>query len=313
MRLDYRVLWFENQPDAVASAAQSLKLDIQSLGFDLSIEWITNYDNIDELISTLAKNKNFDMIFMDWNLGISPDDGATLSHKLRTYKINTDIIFYSSKSSRELRQLMFDNNVDGVFCINRSDLAEDSFGIIENKITRILDINHMRGIVMESVGSLDHHLNEIIEIVYIKSETSTQLKIIDKIKTLINDQSRNSTQKLDDLFNGKTLSLKNALQSYHFSSYLKFRCLVSILKHKKDDPILGKSLNVLSKYNDNVISPRNALAHAISQVDASGHFVLATHNKIYDQAELCEVRKNLLLHRANLKYLNQNLHQIEKL
>lgn len=310
MRLDYKILWFENQPSAVESAALSLKMDIENLGFHLIIEWIDDYSDIDNLIAEHSKNKNFDMIFMDWNLGISPDDGATLSHKLRTNRIQTDIIFYSAKSSQELRKLMFDNNVDGVFCINRSNLAEDSFEIIENKIQRILDINHMRGIVMETVGSLDHHLNELIEIVYTKSDDENKIKIHEKIKTLIKEQNNDTCNKIDEIFKNN-IDIKILLQSYQFSSYLKFRCLVSIMKHKKKDPIFSESLNLLANYDKNILAPRNALAHAISQLNESGHFVLYTPTRVYDQSELCNLRKNLLEHRANLHKLSSALHSID--
>lgn len=310
MRLDYKILWFENQPSAVESAALSLEMDINNLGFNLLIEWIDDYSDIDNLITEHSRNKNFDMIFMDWNLGISPEDGATLSHKLRVNRIQTDIIFYSAKSSQELRKLMFESNVDGVFCINRSNLAEDSFEIIENKIQRILDINHMRGIVMETVGSLDHHLNELIEIVYIKSNEENKIKIVDKIKKLIQDQNEDSCNKLTEMIENIT-DINSLLQSYQFSSYLKFRCLVSIMKHKKNDPLFSDSLNILANYDKNVLSPRNALAHAISQLNESGHFVLSTPTRIYDQSELCNVRKSLLEHRTNLHELSKALQSIE--
>ncbi|MDC4314355.1 hypothetical protein OHV31_14340 [Acinetobacter baumannii] len=310
MRLDYKILWFENQPTAVESAALSLKMDIADLGFNLVIEWIDDYNDIDNLIAEHAKNKNFDMIFMDWNLGISPEDGATLSHKLRINRIQTDIIFYSAKSSQELRKLMFDNNVDGVFCINRSNLADDSFEIIENKIQRILDINHIRGIVMETVGSLDHNLNELIEIVYSKSNDENKIKIIEKIKQLIQEQNDDACNKLTEMI--KNISdINSLLQSYQFTSYLKFRCLVSIMKHKRKDPIFSDALNLLSNYDTNVLSPRNALAHAISQVNESGHFVLFTPTRIYDHNELCNVRKRLLEHRSNLQKLSNVLQSIE--
>lgn len=308
MRLDYKVLWFENQPSAVESAASSLRYDIENLGFNLVIDWIDDYRDIDNLIAEYAKNKNFDMIFMDWNLGIAPDDGATLSHKLRTNRIQTDIIFYSAKSSHELRKLMFDNNVDGVFCINRSNLAEDSFEIIENKIQRILDINHMRGIVMETVGSLDHHLNKLIKVVYDKSIDKDKIEA--KIRKLIEEQNKDACNKIEQIIT-ETKDIDSLLQCYQFSSYLKFRCLMSILKHKKNDPIFTNSLNLLAEYDKKVLSPRNALAHAVSSLNESGYFVLQTATKIYDQDELCSVRKSLLAHRANLDVLSQALHEID--
>jgi len=312
MRLDFKILWFENQPSAVESAAQSLAMDIENLGFNLIIEWIDDYTDIDNLITAYAKNKNFDMIFMDWNLGISPEDGASLSHKLRTHRIQTDIIFYSSKSSRDLRKLMFDHNVDGVFCINRSALAEDSFEIIENKIERILDINHMRGIVMETVGSLDHYFNTLIELIYKKTSEDRKQQIIDKIKDLINKQNSDSMVKLQQLL-VDSVDINLILKSYHFSSFLKFRCLVSLLKHKRSDPYFTTPLHVLSEYDNSVLNPRNALAHAISQENEYGQLVLFTPQKIYDQNELCTVRKNLLIHRENLLVLNQKLESLESI
>ena len=162
MRLDYKILWFEDQQNNVEEVEKGLSTRLSRLGFNLNVVWTKPTD---ELNSTFGQIKNivndFDLILLDYDLGKDKFNGADIAKKLRRSNFLTDIIFYSSASPHDLRQYMFKQHVDGVFCINRNNLQSDSFDIIQNRIRKILDINHMRGIVMEVVSEFDESINDL--------------------------------------------------------------------------------------------------------------------------------------------------------
>lgn len=162
MKLDYKILWFEDQFEEIPSTLEGVEDLLDSLGFGLDIqreEKVTT-DRVTEVSKQLKKYNPFDIIFFDFDLGKSNPNGVEIAKEIRK-QIYTDMVFYSGQAPGDIRKLLFDAGVDGVFVAGRPTLVDDVEPIIEDQIRRICDVNSMRGIVMDEVSRLDRRLRKL--------------------------------------------------------------------------------------------------------------------------------------------------------
>ena len=122
--------------------------------------------NFDVLLSNLAVtidlSNSFDLILIDYELG-NNITGEKIAHKFRAKLPSVDILFYSGKKSAEdLRQFIANENVDGIYCVGRTNLVEGTYTVIENIINRSHKISTLRGLILNSVCEMDHMIREIL-------------------------------------------------------------------------------------------------------------------------------------------------------
>jgi CheY-like chemotaxis protein len=154
MQLEYRILWFEDQPRNVEPFANTIRDGLTDLGFVPQIDIRPVIAGGPEPLKNLPLARDVDLLLVDWHLG-GGYDGASLSKKLRQLFRYTDVVFYSSDVRGELRKLIFEQDIDGVHCCTRTHLSEQTLGIIKTQMRKVLDLNHMRGIVMATTSDLD--------------------------------------------------------------------------------------------------------------------------------------------------------------
>lgn len=319
MRLDYQILWFEDQKNNVEEVAKGLSTRLSRLGFNLKVEWIKPGNDLNNTFGSI-KNivNNFDLILLDYDLGKDNFNGVDIAKKLRRSNFLTDIIFYSSASPHDLRKFMFDNHVDGVFCINRNNLQSESFDIIQNRIRKILDINHMRGIVMEVVSEFDESINDLAKNLETKIECLEKKQEIysfihSKITSL---SSKNDTQISEIINNQSGCNFEELINHRACSSFIKYQVLKKMLEDLEDKYNITNILDVLKKYNEEVIGPRNELAH-VKPTEEKGKTVFKVGDKLYGENEFKLLRQNLLNHRDNFNDLknlliNGNLEEVQR-
>ena len=237
MRLDYQILWFEDQQNNVEEVAKGLSTRLSRLGFNLQVQWIKPGSDLNNTFGNI-KNivNNFDLILLDYDLGKDSFNGVDIAKKLRRSNFLTDIIFYSSASPHDLRKFMFDNHVDGVFCINRNNLQSESFDIIQNRIRKILDINHMRGIVMEVVSEFDESINDLAKNLETKIECPERKQEIysfihSKITSL---SSKNDTQISEIINHESGCNFEKLINHRACSSFIKYQVLKKMLDDLED-------------------------------------------------------------------------------
>ncbi|ATM77389.1 hypothetical protein CRN79_16750 [Serratia fonticola] len=297
MKLEYKILWFDDQPHNVDSTEDGLKTRLARMGFKLEVQWVDKIGDIGSLISRLRSNIDFDLILVDWDLGPNSIDGAQLAKHLRK-NFKTDIIFYSSEAPKKLRKLIFDNDVDGVFCIRRENLVAETLAIINYSIKKIIDLNHMRGIVMSAVSDFDKIIEKSLNARYQQLSDVEKYSFIKQIIEKMTSVCDANKKQIENLSH-KECCIDELLAHRAFSSSLKQQILVRILEKKKDDETISFLFELLQKYNEQVIKPRNQLAHAIPALQ-NGRKVLLIDDKEYTDIEFCNLRVNLLSHEDNL-------------
>ena len=155
MKLEYRILWFEDDPESVLDIVEALRGLLHNQGFELVCDWgECNATTMTETVEQLRNYNPYDLMVFDYDLG-SGLTGEELAKTLRS-RIWTDILYYSAnRSAEDLFHGMNARKVEGVFCAVRQNLEDRIWALVESQIKRICDLNNMRGIVLDSMSSID--------------------------------------------------------------------------------------------------------------------------------------------------------------
>src|SRR5262249_33615319 len=145
MRLDFNVLWVDDQPARVISQITAIKKGMEDEGFEFKPIQCKTMDQVRERVSDNLFTDEIDLVLVDWDLGeeIKAQEAIVQIRKRLQYK---DVVFYSANTvPRELRQLAFEAGLEGVYCSDRDGLIMEVIGVFESLVKKVLDIDHTRG------------------------------------------------------------------------------------------------------------------------------------------------------------------------
>ena len=301
MKLEYTILWFDDQPDNLRDTAQGIKDRIAREGFELCIKWVPEVGDSAQEIAQLQEEGDFDLILMDLNLGEGKDDGAKLAKRVRAVFRYTEILFYSAASPKDLRTAIFEQGIDGVYCVHRNGLDLEVMGVFDTTIQKALDLNGMRGLVMAEVSNLDHAIDKCLRTLYyrVPKERKDQLvaEIVKQIKVLA---ERNMTQAQD--LAGQ--SFDKLIRHRAFSSSLKHQVLQNEISEFGEEIAAVRLIEKLSLYHKEVIEHRNTLAHE-QPVMKKGTLVFPDRNLAFTKTQMSTLRRDLIAHQTNLADLHK--------
>ncbi|WP_271893344.1 response regulator [Candidatus Phyllobacterium onerii] len=264
MRLDFRLLVIDDQPDGIADAIEMLRMSLEDKGFRLQVEIAEDISvkGIDAYCR--AEGRNIDLAIVDYKLGEESIDGALAAQTVRSRLKYTDIIFYSTSQKKELAKRMAESHVEGVFLASRgNDFDEVLWGVAETIIGKAVDLNHMRGIAIAEVAEMDLLMEEILAGAYSSGNDAFVAKGRDRLASLIQNEKENVAKLEKRLKNAKPgdIVLDNAI----FGSTYKWQAVCKLA-----EMVLGKANElclVFAAYDTDVIARRNMLAHARAVLD----------------------------------------------
>jgi hypothetical protein len=308
MKTSFNIAWVDdnfNDPNMNLDKQLSRKL-IRKNGFSLVADDIyaevTN-DNIDlvldHLANTIDLSNSYDLILIDYELG-NNTTGEKIANKFRAKLPSTDILFYSGKQNAEdLRQLIADENVDGVNCVGRRDLVNGTYTVIENIINRSHKISTLRGLILNSVCEMDNMIIDIICKYGTTGPTETSL-VKNKAIELINPRAT-TPQKAH-------LMLKSIEDLLSHKNMMSGR-LFSILELIKDNIGLSDNqINLLSTYRTDILDLRTTAAHAKEATcQATGQSMLQFKNVEYKRCDIDNICKKIVEHENSIKSILDNL------
>lgn len=304
MKLEFKILWFDDIPSGVVGARDRVVRHLSRQGFKALIKEVIVINDIVSLLPTLEIGGSPDLIMMDWNMGNGTNgcglDGSDIAKVVRKRFKYQEIVFYSADSARNLRKAIFDKDIDGVFCVNRNNIAAETINVINTMLRKVLDLNQMRGIVMSHVSEFDEKINECLSVLHEKSNGELQNKILSELHKVIKNFHES---KLDTL--GRDRS-ENPLEDYKKLSVLdaRYGVLKKLLRELTPNGHLDTILDALDKFREDVLTPRNALAHA-KEVRVKNKIILKHGDEFYDEKRLSAIRQALLSHEDNF----QNIHE----
>ncbi len=296
MRIEYRILWVEDQKNWYDDSKGLLEDYLNDLGFLLKSKLCKSFDEVKE---EFGRNqlKEYDLLLVDFSLAGSPN-GDTIIKFIREEvdaPILTDVIFYST-DIESVRTSLKENGFEGVYTSPRVDFTDKAERVIDSTIKKVQEVNSMRGLIMAETSDLDELMTDII-LKLLNSDISEQIETY--INQLLSGISDNLAK-----YELKDIGSK-VKHSGYFNSLKKAKTINKLYKIKK----IGVE-KFAHQYDTKVISTRNLFAHVIES-EKNGEKVLISHltgkEEIFNEERCAEIRKNLIYYREILENINEQI------
>ncbi len=152
MNLDFGILWIEDSFSP--EEEETLKRRVREAGFIARIETIENGAGVEDLARQHQLYHRYDIILLDYKL--KGEDGDDLAVKIRDLFPSTTILFYSGNYQEdELRKMIAEKRVEGVYCSARARFIERTGGLIDQTARALDRLSGMRGLAMRVVAECD--------------------------------------------------------------------------------------------------------------------------------------------------------------
>lgn len=301
MRLDFNVLWVDDQPDRVTSQITSIGLKMATEGFEFKPRQCTTITQMEGVISEDVFTDEVDLILVDWDLG-NNEHGEDAIERIRQIIQYKDVVFYSGQAAVvELREKVYEKQLEGVYCASRADLVDEVIGVFESLVKKVLDLDHTRGIVMGATSDIDHMVNTCLTLAHNKLDDTGKAKFIEEAMRRVMEQVENIARQGEKL---KAAPSVEALFKTHmlFTSDHRLRMLASILGMDEFEAH-STSIETVKAYREGVVSERNTLGHAVMVPQGKPNTVIDDSGKVVDMVQMRELRKLILNLRADFRAL----------
>jgi hypothetical protein len=301
MRLDFNVLWVDDQPDRIAAQSKSIALKMAAEGFDFKPRYCKTIDQVEGAISEDVFTDEVDLILVDWDLG-NDTHGEDAIERIRQIVQYKDVVFYSGHATVvELRQKAYERKLEGVYCAGRDGLIDEVIGVFESLIKKVLDLDHTRGIVMGATSDIDHMVQVCLTLAHDKLDdpgkaeflAEAMKRVTEKVKQLAKrGEKLQAAPSMESLFKAHML----------FTSDDRLRMLANVLS-MDSFTAHAASVDAVKAYRDGVVTGRNTLGHAVLVPQGKPNSVLDDAGKPVDIEEMRELRKLILSLRADFRSL----------
>lgn len=297
MRLEFTILWFENQPADVQTQMEEIEEHIREVGFVPDIRMEVNADNLEALSANQMLYNDYDLVVVDYDLGAPGLNGDHVAQSVRSTFGFTDIIFYSGQKTVDLRKLVHDQQIDGVYCLERTSLAERLGSHIEQVVERLSRLESMRGLLMGTVGKCDDILRDLLLEVHGRSPAAEQRHLADTLDGYVQDvlQHQGDRYATCNTFEQKLAS--RAVSSYHLQRL--------VLHITRGNEAYRDQRELLTRYNDEVLNPRNILGHAAEERTDQGWTVTSLGNPPIGTQDFPKLRRDMVTHLHNVAELQR--------
>ncbi len=325
MNLKYKILWFEDDEDVILEDTGPLIKDfLFAQGFQLDVIHKLNGETLNELV----KDKSYDLIVTDLNLG-EHETGDVLIDHIRDGNILTEVLLYSANAN-EINRIVEDKGwiERASFCVGLGNLTEKLKKIISLTIKKNQDVNNTRGLVIAETIDLESKIEKIIVTYFL----SAAEEIIDEKKKMllkkihfkkvkqheadIDEIKKINFTEINTLIDKNILTASNSFDAIHsilkdrlkeINVSLSARDLSKELKEELELKKKGISSikEELNNFREEVLKIRNTLAHVKEEIDDDGISFLNSVNHDgtiikFDNEKYIEIRKNLRKHSTNL-------------
>lgn len=307
MKTSFNIAWVDdnfNDPTMTIASQLRRKIDRKN-GFSLVTKDVyseVTSGGFDELLSSLATtmdlSSSYDLILIDYELG-SNATGEKFAKKFKTNLPSVDLLFYSGKQDAEkLRNIIASENVDGVNCVGRENLVDDTYTVIENIINRSHKISTLRGLILNSVCEMDHMIREIL---YKYSEASASQSGEIKNSAIQKIRPRGQVQRAA----AESDSIRDLLCHKRMMSGSLFGILETI---KNNLALTDHQQGLLSNYRSEILDLRTSAAHAKEETcNATGQSMLKFKDIEIKRGDIDDLCKTIVSHEKNIKSIYEGM------
>lgn len=301
MRLDFNVLWIDDQPKSNLDTIEAFKVRMREQGFEFRPTICKSPTDVSQLIVDDIFRDEIDLILVDYDLGAG-GKGQDVILDIRSTVQYKDVVFYSSyKPPAELREEAFNIGVEGVYCISKGDIVNEVMGVFEALVKKVLDLDHTRGIVMGATSDIDRMVQRSLELIHDKSGSPAKKFLLHRARSIIKDRIDDLAKKAKQLAeSGEVAQLLEAHSL--FGAQDRLRVLCSVLEGKEYRSYTSL-LELLKVHINDVLPIRNDLGHVVL-VPAEAAGVLSTAaGKPVTLEEMRKIRVALLELRSEIRKL----------
>lgn len=301
MRLDFNVLWVEDQPDHVEPQITPIKRQMKDEGFEFNPILCRSIDEVRSKIADDVFKDEVDLLLVDYDLG-AEIHGQDVIAEMRGVVPYKDVIFYSAMNSAEaLRKFAFDGGLEGIFCANREELVTEVMGVFESLVKKVLDLDHTRGIVMGATADIDQMVNDCLVLMHDQLDTTGKSKLLKEalghIETRIAELNKIYTE-----LQAATDISKFSEAHLIFTAYDRLRVLAGLLKREPFEAHKQYRTSVVD-YQQKVVPGRNILGHQVLLPEGRPQGVTDASGQIISLVKTRELRQMILSLRTNFRDL----------
>ena len=304
MRIDFNVLWVDDQPDAINAQISAIERQMEAEGFQFNPSLCESPEELEGKVADDIFNDSVDLVLVDWDLGanLQGQDVIEIIREKVPYK---DVVFYSAHTPvSTLRRLVYEKGLEGVYCASREELVEEVLGVFESLVKKVLDLDHARGIVMGATSDIDHMVNECLTAMHQLLDEPGQQELLDESLGRIAERVEEITKKLASLKAAPTMAAMFAAHDV-FTANDRLRILTRLLK--KQFKQHGTTRQSVITYIEKVVPGRNQLAHVVLMAKGKPTTVMTAEGKEITVAEVRELRKMILAIRTDFRALLADL------
>jgi hypothetical protein len=292
VRLEFTILWFENQLRDLANQIGELEVHIRKAGFIPNIKIERDASRLEEFSRRQEHFHEFDLVVVDWDLD-GKEKGDEVARRVRRHFGFTDILFYSGKKPDELRVMVMKKAIDGVYCVHRRNLIDRLTELVDDIVVGLSRLEAMRGLAMSVVGQCDEELKFLIGAISSSKDPEVQEAVTKLLDELVQDSYKRGT---DGYANCKTLDER--LTSFSVTSFHLWKLALQLTR---GNGFVKAQREKLKKYDTEVIKQRNALGHAIEKETENGWEVEGTLGDPITRDDFPRLREHFASHLENIR------------
>ncbi len=267
MDINYRILWIEDSEDYVESTVGVIKKIVSESYMSADIKTYESFSEFEkgELEPfDLDVFNLYDVILVDFAL--SGSSGDHIIREIRNRKIYTDIVFYSSNYESMISTIKEQDQMDGVFFARRENLTNALINVVKKNLKREYSIANIRGLMMEGTSDFDFICRTTAIDVFAKLTPEQKKEVCESLMSYVDNAKKKATDNFDEIirfynsnldkFLAKTLKSTDYVMD-NKDRYMLFAQMLQLAGYN-----LEFSEQEATCYNENLIQPRNKLAHS---------------------------------------------------
>ena len=303
MRLDFNVLWVDDQPNAVNAQITRIKAQMEDEGFSFNPTQCTSIDQVEALIAGDVFQDEIDLILVDWDLG-GGVHGQDVIQRVRQVAQYKDVVFYSAQTpAAELRRIAFERELEGIYCASREGLVDEVLGVFESLVKKVLDLDHTRGIVMGATSDIDHMIHSCLIQIEAKLDDNGKQELVGQAVRRVQERVKDIAKQGAKL--ETATSVTTILEAHMiFGANDRLRMLRRLLEKDANHAL---SVQTIQAYIDNVVPERNILGHMALAPEGKPQAVVNGEGKLINLDDMRTLRKLILGLREDFRALTDAL------
>jgi CheY-like chemotaxis protein len=301
MRLDFNVLWVDDQPERIASQIKAITKHMEEQGFEFKADVCKSIADVRVRIKKDVFSDEVDLILVDWDLGeaLKGQDAIAEIRETAQYK---EVVFYSAHSAPEqLRELAFNAKLEGIYCAARDGLVDEVIGVFDSLVKKVLDLDHTRGIVMGATSDIDNMVNECLTAMHGKLDDAGKRAMLEEAVERADERVRDLTKTVTKLRAATTIE-------EFFKAHMIFTAndRLRVLGRALDIEIFkahNSARAVVTEYRVKIVPRRNDLGHLVLVPEGKPQAVIDNEGKKINLEEMRELRRLILNLRSEFRKL----------